>query len=396
MIIKSDKIFLEDGTWVSGNVVTIGDRIESVNVSADGHELDESIINSTSVEEVIDATGMYVVPGFVDIHFHGCVGHDFCDGTIEAIDAITKYQAQNGVTSISPATMTLSREELQGIFSTAGEYMKEHNKVCDKDIRSTIRGITMEGPFVSIAKKGAQNGAYIHKPDVEFYREMQQLSGGLIRQIAVAPEEDTDLEFTKEISKENVISVAHTTAGFDIADSAFKAGANHVTHLFNAMPPFLHRDPGVIGAAADNKHVFAEMICDGVHIHPAMVRAAFALFGSDRICMISDSMMATGLTDGDYSLGGQAVKVTGKKATLEDGTIAGSASNLMDCMRVAVKEMNIPLEDAIKSCTITPAKSLSFDDECGSLKGGKIADMLILDKDLNIVKIIKSGKVLEV
>ena len=197
------------------------------------------------------------------------------------------------------------------------------------------------------------------------------------------------------ISKENVISVAHTTAGFDIADSAFKAGANHVTHLFNAMPPFLHRDPGVIGAAADNKHVFAEMICDGVHIHPAMVRAAFALFGSDRICMISDSMMATGLSDGDYSLGGQAVKVTGKKATLADGTIAGSASNLMDCMRVAVKEMNIPLEDVIKSCTITPAKSLSFDDECGSLKSGKIADILILDKELNLVKVIKSGRVLD-
>ena len=289
--------------------------------------------------------------------------------------------------------MTLSREELNKIYTVAGEYIKDIEKEGKVYDRSTIRGITMEGPFVSMAKKGAQNGAYIHKPDVDFFREMQEACGGMIKQVAVAPEEDDELEFSKEISKECVISVAHSAAGYDIADKAFKEGATHATHLFNAMPPFHHRDPGVIGAVADNEQVYAEMICDGVHIHPAMVRAMFKILGPERICMISDSMEATGLSDGDYTLGGQAVKVIGNKATLADGTIAGSASNLLDCFRVAVNEMNIPLESVVMACTLTPAKSLRIDDEIGSLEEGKLADIVILDKKLNIVKIIKSGKV---
>ena len=391
--IKSDKIFFENGIFAGGIIDIEGDTIKSVFGNDDS--LDESGCESVDEEEkdIIDATGMYVIPGLVDIHFHGCVGHDFCNGTIESIDAIAKYELSQGVTSISPATMTLSRDELKKIFTTAGEYVKDMTNECDRSSRSVIRGITMEGPFVSLAKKGAQNGDYIHKPDVDFYREMQEACGGLIKQVAVAPEEDEDLAFTKEISKECVISVAHTAAGYDIADKAFKEGASHATHLFNAMPAFHHRDPGVIGAVVENENVYAEMICDGVHIHPAMVRAMFKVLGPERICMISDSMEATGLTDGDYTLGGQAVKVTGKKATLADGTIAGSASNLMDCFKVAVNEMNIPLESVVMACTITPAKSLGLDDEVGSLEVGKLADIVILDKDFNIVKIIKEGKV---
>lgn len=375
MIIKGGKIFDNEGDFYQGSILIENDKIGKIG----------RFIEEDSNREIIDVSDCYVIPGLVDIHFHGCVGHDFCDGTDDAFDAITNYQMKQGVTSISPTTMTLSRDELREIFSCAGQYKNEAG--------STIRGITMEGPFVSLAKKGAQNGAYIHKPDIDFYREMQDLSGGLIKQVAVAPEEDDNLEFTKEISKETVISVAHTTAGFDIADKAFKSGATHVTHLYNAMPSFLHRDPGVVGAAYDNKDVYVELICDGVHIHPAMVRSMFKLFGPERICMISDSMMATGLTDGDYSLGGQAVKVTGKKATLADGTIAGSASNLHDCLKVAVLEMGIPLEQAVLACTATPAKSLGLDGECGVLEEGRLADIVILDKDLNIKMVIKSGNV---
>lgn len=375
MIIKGGRIFDNESDFYQGNILIENDKIEKIG----------NFIEEDGQREIIDVTDCYVIPGLVDIHFHGCVGYDFCDGNEDAFDEITKYQMKHGITSISPATMTLSRDELREIFACAGQYKNT--------VGSTIRGITMEGPFVSMAKKGAQNGAYIHKPDVEFYREMQELSGGLIKQVAVAPEEDEDLAFTREISKETVISVAHTTASFDIADAAFKNGATHVTHMYNAMPAFLHRDPGVVGAAFDNKDVYVEMICDGVHIHPAMVRSMFKMFGPERICMISDSMMATGLTDGDYSLGGQAVKVTGKKATLADGTIAGSASNLHDCLKVAVLEMGIPLEQAVLACTLTPAKSLGIDKDCGSLEEGKVADIVILDKDLNIKAVIKSGKV---
>jgi N-acetylglucosamine-6-phosphate deacetylase len=376
MILKNGKIFGENGQFKNGYIVVQEGRIQKV-------ELEEGYEKNRQDEEIIDADGLYVIPGFVDIHFHGCVGYDFCDGTKEAFDAITKYQAENGVTSISPATMTLSREELTKIFTEAGKYQNVAG--------STIRGITMEGPFVSKAKKGAQNGDYIHKPDVDFYKEMQSLCGNLIKQVAVAPEEDEDFAFIKEISQETVISVAHTMADYDTAKKAFECGATHVTHLFNAMLPFVHRDPAVVGAAFDDKDVFVELICDGIHIHPSMVRAMFQLFGPERICMISDSMMATGMPNGEYSLGGQAVNVVGKKATLADGTIAGSASNLYDCFKTAVLEMEIPLESAVVASTITPAKSLGLDKDCGSITVGKVADFVLLDEKLSILHVIKDG-----
>lgn len=376
MILKNGKIFDENGQFRSGFIVVDEGRIQEVRFE-DGSD------TNWQNEEVIDADGLYVIPGFVDIHFHGCMGYDFCDGTKEAFDAITKYQAENGVTSISPATMTLSREELKRIFAEAGKYQNVTG--------STICGITMEGPFVSKAKKGAQNGDYIHKPDVDFYKEMQSLSGNLIKQVAVAPEEDEDFAYIKEISQETVISVAHTMADYDTAKKAFACGATHVTHLFNAMLPFAHRDPAVVGAAFDHKDVFVELICDGIHIHPSMVRAMFQLFGPERICMISDSMMATGMPNGEYSLGGQAVNVVGKKATLADGTIAGSASNLYDCFKTAVLEMEIPLESAVLASTLTPAKSLGLDKDCGSITVGKVADFVLLDEKLSILHVIKDG-----
>uniref|UniRef100_UPI004056A566 N-acetylglucosamine-6-phosphate deacetylase n=1 Tax=Agathobacter sp. TaxID=2021311 RepID=UPI004056A566 len=378
MLIKNGNIFGEDGVFRKGCVVIAEGRIKDI----DYHEHEEALIDKE--DEVIEAEGKYVIPGLVDIHFHGCAGYDFCDGTHEAFDAIAQYQLKNGITSILPATMTLPKEELTRIFKAASSYKNETG--------STIRGITMEGPFVSLRKKGAQNGAYIQKPDVEFYRKMQQLCGNLIRQVAIAPEEDEEYAFIREAGKETVVSIAHTTADYEMADKAFAYGATHVTHLFNGMEEFGHRNPGVAGAAFDHKNVFAELICDGVHVHPSMVRAAFALFGAERICMISDSMRAVGLSDGDYTLGGQPVKVTGKKAFLSDGTIAGSASNLYDCLKTAVKEMEIPLEWAIISCTKTPAKSLNLDEVCGVLKEGRQADLVILDKDLAICRVVKDGR----
>ena len=377
VIIKGGNIFSEEGVFLEGRIEIEAGKISKVRWGCANCE--------SETEDIIDAGDMYVIPGLVDIHFHGCMGVDFCDGTFEAMDKITKYELEQGITSIVPATMTLSKEELMRIFKTAGQYKQSSG--------STIRGITMEGPFVSMAKKGAQNGEFIHKPDIDFYREMQQLSGGMIKQVAVAPEEDREYVFIEEISQECVISIAHTTANYETARMAFEKGANHVTHMFNAMPAFLHRDPGVVGAAAERDNVFVELICDGIHIHPAMVRAVFSLFGAERICMISDSMMAVGMPDGEYSLGGQAVKVTGKTATLLDGTIAGSASNLHDCLKTAVLKMNIPLEDAVMASTLTPARSLGLDKECGSIKEGKAADFVILDEELNIRMVVKGGKV---
>ena len=341
--------------------------------------------NCVDDKEVIDGEGCYAIPGLIDIHFHGCVGADFCDGTKEAIAKMAEYEASQGITTIIPATMTLSEEELMNIMETASSYKNESGAI--------FAGINMEGPFISRAKKGAQAETHICKPKVELFRKLQNVSNGLIKLCDIAPEEEGAMEFIETLKDEVCISFAHTTACYDVAKKGYELGACHATHLYNAMPPFAHRDPGVIGAASDSEHVYVELICDGIHIHPATVRATFKMFGDDRIVMISDSMRATGLSDGEYTLGGQAVKVVGKLATLvSDGAIAGSCTNLMDCVRTAVKEMNIPLESAIACATVNPAKSVGIYDKYGSITEGKVGNVVLLNKDLSLKAVIINGK----
>lgn len=376
MIIKNGNIFTKEGKFQKGHVYICKDRIEK-------------LVYTQTTDEVFegepDAEGLYILPGLVDIHFHGAGGYDFCEATTEAFSNLEEYQIQHGITTVFPATMTLDESTLQNILKKAAEYVSFEGK-------GVIEGITLEGPFLSETKRGAQNKACLRKPDVDFYRQMQQISDNLIKQVAVAPEEDSDMTFISKVSKEVVVSVAHSAADYEIASEAFESGANHVTHLFNGMNPFLHREPGIVGAALDNQSVFVELIGDGVHIHPTVVRAVFQLFGPERICMISDSLSATGMPDGEYCLGGQKVLKKGEFATLEDGTLAGSVSNLYECMKKAALEMQIPLEHAILACTKTPAKSLGVDDKCGILEEGRKADILILDKNLEIKYVIKNGK----
>ena len=250
----------------------------------------------------------------------------------------------------------------------------------------------MEGPFISEKKKGAQNGAYLHAPDAAMFRRVQAQANGLFKLCDLAPELPGAMQTIEELSGEVRISLAHTEADYDTACEAFRRGARQVTHLFNAMPPFSHRAPGVIGAAFDSENVAVELIADGVHIHPSVVRAVFTLFGG-RVILISDSMMATGLEDGEYSLGGQAVTVRGNLATLHDGTIAGSATNLMDCVRSAVR-MGIPLGQAVQAASTNPARALGIEHDYGSLEAGKLANVVLLDDELNIHTILLRGRML--
>lgn len=340
--------------------------------------------SSSADGETFDATGLYAIPGLVDVHFHGCVGFDFCDGTHEAFGALAEYQVQNGVTSICPATMTYPEDTLADICANAATYSSNKG--------ATLVGINMEGPFISKEKKGAQNAAYIQAPSPEMFRRLQKAAGGLVKLLDIAPEAQGAMDMISALKDEVAVSVAHTGADYEIASEAFRRGAKHVTHLYNAMPPFSHRAPGVIGAACDAPHVHVELICDGVHVHPATVRATFKMFGDDRVVLISDSMMATGLPDGEYSLGGQAVTVRGNLATLHDGTIAGSATNLMQCMRIATRDMGIPLESAIKAATRNPAKSIGLFDEIGSIEPGKRADVVLLNNALEIAHVFSRGK----
>lgn len=375
MIIRNASVYTEDGIFVEKDIYI-----------ADGHFVDRE--DKVTDTQVISASGCYAIPGLTDIHFHGCMGFDFCDGTREAIDEMAAYELSVGVTNIVPATMTLSEEMLLTICRTANAYAEEGFH----EARARFQGINMEGPFLSMEKKGAQNGAYIHKPDVAMFERLNEASGYRVRLLDVAPETPGAMEMIGKCHDHVVVSLAHTCADYDTAMEAFDAGASHMTHLYNAMPPYTHRAPGPIGAAVDREKVEVELITDGVHIHPASVRTTFKMFGDDRIILISDSMRATGLEDGNYTLGGQDVKVTGNRAVLADGTIAGSATNLLDCMRTAVLHMGIPLESAVKCAAVNPARSVGIYEEYGSISPGKKADVVLLRKeDLTIKHVILEG-----
>ena len=411
MIIDNVKVYTEAGTFVSGGIVTQGDKILEIYTEAEKEDIfkkmniemqhlttqhstiqrtaqDNSVRND--IDNVLDGNGAYAIPGLIDLHFHGCVGDDFCDGDKEAIRRIAEYEASVGVTAIAPATMTLPVEELENILKTAVTYKKEYEK---NKKRADFVGINMEGPFISPVKKGAQDERNIIPCNEEIAQKFLDASDNLVKFIGIAPEEsENTISFIKNMKDKVNISLAHTNADYESAKAAFDAGANHAVHLFNAMPAFTHREPGVVGAVSDSEHVMAEIICDGVHIHPSMVRAAFKMMGAERMIFISDSMRATGMPDGQYTLGGLDVKVRGNRATLvSDGALAGSVTNLADCMRTAITKMGIPLETAIACATKNPAISLGIYDERGSISVGKKADIVLLDEDLTLKTVIKDG-----
>ena len=385
MLIKNVKIYTEDQIFEEGKIMIRDGVFECVDLETDCRD------DIESDDEVIDAEGCFAIPGLIDLHFHGCMGADFCDGTREAIEKIAQYEASVGVTAIAPATMTLPVEELEKILKNAAEYRENPSKGAD------LLGINMEGPFISPVKKGAQDERNICPCDTAVCQRFLDASKGLVKFVGIAPEEgEGSLEFIRQMKGNVHVSLAHTNADYAQAKAAFDAGADHAVHLYNAMPAFTHRAPGVVGAVSDSKHVMAEIICDGVHIHPSVVRATFRMMGKDRMILISDSMRATGMPDGQYTLGGLDVKVVGNQATLvSDGALAGSVTNLMDCMRTAVRKMGIPLETAVACATINPAKSLGEYEHYGSISKGKKADVVLLDEDLNLKMVIKDGEIFD-
>lgn len=334
----------------------------------------------------LDLGGCYVIPGLTDLHFHGCVGADVSDADAEGLQKMADYELSRGVTQICPAGMTLETEQLRRVCENAAHHARTARSGAE------LVGLNLEGPFLSEAKKGAQNGAWLQKPNLGLLKELQAAAGGLVKLVSVAPELEGALDFIRGAREVCTVSVAHTTADYDTALAAFRSGARQVTHLYNAMPPFAHRDPGVIGAAADSPEVRCELIADGVHVHPAVVRATFRLMGRERMVLISDTMRAAGLSDGQYTLGGQAVTVTGRLAALADGTIAGSCTDLMSCMTSAVS-FGVPLADAVTAAAVNPAKALGIYDRFGSLDVGKTANLAVLEPDLSLRAVIFRGQV---
>ena len=386
MIIKNIRVYGTDEQFHEGSVCISGERFVSGEAAKD------------SADQILDGKGCYAIPGLLDVHFHGCLGLDVCDGTEEAVHTIARYEAESGVTAICPATLTLPADELKAILANMADFRDrmERGEVPDGDRCADIVGINMEGPFISVVKKGAQNADYIIPCDAELAREFYEASGGLLKFIGLAPEDNPDfVGYINKVKEFTGVSIAHTNADYASAKKAFDAGARHAVHLFNAMSAFTHRDPGVVGAVSDSPHVSAEIITDGVHVHPAMVRTAFRFNGADRMIIISDSLRSTGMPDGDYVLGGQAIIKKGKYCRLaEGGALAGSVSNQFECMVNAVKEMEIPLETAVACSTIHPAKAIGVDDLYGTIEEGKYGDLVLLNEDLELMAVVKRGKVI--
>lgn len=335
-----------------------------------------------------DLDGALVIPGLVDIHVHGCAGADFSDGDYAGLVRMARYLARRGVTSFAPASMTLPYDALDKAFHAAARLRREG--LADG---ARLMGIQMEGPFLSREKRGSQNPAYLRLPDWDRFLRLYDAAEGLLRIVDVAPELPGAVEFTRRASEKCRVSVAHTAAEYDQAAAVFDAGATHLTHLFNAMSGIHHRHPGPIGAASERENVTAELICDGIHVHPSAVRMAFRLFPG-RICLISDALRCCGMADGSYSLGGQEILLSGGVARLTGGAIAGSAADLYQCMRRAVS-FGIPREQAVWAATALPARVIGRESETGAIADGRAADFVICGGELEPEAVYLGGKRLE-
>lgn len=336
-------------------------------------------LKASDNDESHDFDGMYAIPGLVDIHTHGCAGYDFSCASPDEINRMREYYLKNGITTIIPTTVALSDDNIIKAVKNIKTAMTEKTG-------ADMAGINLEGPYLSPAKCGAHDVSLLKEPDIDFVNSL----GDNIKVVHVAPEYTKAFDFIRNFKGK--VSIAHTACNYDTAMEAIKLGADHITHIFNAMNPIHHREPGVIGAFFDSDAV-AEIICDSIHIASPLLRMMFSSYG-DRLAVISDSMAATGLEDGKYKLGDLDVYVKNCVATLENGTLAGSAMNLFTMMKNLIN-IGVKPEKAISSVTEIPAKSVNIDNICGKISTGYKADMLILDKNFNIVRIIKDGCILD-
>lgn len=369
MIFKNGKVFF-DKHFHNIDVEIQGDRIIRVGENLEG-------------DEIVDISGKMLLPGFIDIHSHGRVGYDFSTASTEEIEKLCISFAEIGVTSVLATSITMGTEFTNGIMTNIRKAMENNKK------GSRILGINMEGPFLGVDKKGSHDENHLVAPNKEKFDNWNRLSGNNILMLDIDPNLPKAMEFIEEYSKSMVVSIAHTSADYDTAVKAVEAGASHVTHLFNAMNGLHHREPGIVGMVSDYP-VNAELICDGIHIHPAVMRMMFKLI-PDRLIIVSDSMSAAGLGNGEYELGGMKVIVKDRKAALSNGTIAGSTTNVFEEVKKVI-EIGIDKEQAILSATYIAAKAIGKENEIGDIAVGKMADLIVVSNDFDLEQVFIGGK----
>ncbi|SKA75688.1 N-acetylglucosamine 6-phosphate deacetylase [Caloramator quimbayensis] len=372
MIIKNGKI-IKENEIVKGSIEIEDGKI--IKIYEGKYDFDDAI----------DAEGLYVSPGFIDVHIHAIEGFDCMEGSFDAVNEMSKSLIKYGVTSFLPATMTEDTEKIKNA-------VKSISQAIGKTEGANLLGINLEGPFISPYMAGAQDTKYIKKPSLDTLKHIAEDYIKNIKLLTIAPEEEGAIGLIKELKKLDIVtSIGHTKGNYEDFIKGYEAGALHCTHIFNAMTGFHHREPGIVGGVFDSD-VTAELILDGIHVHYAAARSTIKVKGIEKIILISDSMMAAGLSDGIYSLGGQEVYVKDGQARLKDGTLAGSTLTLNKALYNAVKHLNLPLYEAVKMVSSNPAKLLKLDNKKGVIKENFDADIVIFDEDINIKNVFVKGK----
>src|SRR5690625_817800 len=379
-IIQNAKIYLEDRVMEQGSIVLNDGKINEI---IEG----EMYLDSSSIH-TIDGTGFSVIPGFIDTHIHGANGADTMDATNDAIDTMATILPEEGTTSFLATTMTQSKENIEKALSNVANYRNIAGN-------AEVLGVHLEGPFININKKGAQPGEYVIPPNIELFNKWQEIAGGKIKTITVAPECDEKATFVKYLAEKGVnVSAGHTDAKFAEIKEAVELGVHQLTHICNAMEGIHHRDIGAVGAPFHIKTLYAELIADNIHVIPEMMQIIYNNVGSERLILITDAMRAKWLPPGNYELGGQPVIVSEDRATLkEGGSLAGSILKMINAAKNMRSLEGVGLTDIIQMTAVNPAKQIGVYDRKGSLAFGKDADVLLIDDMLNIKYTICKGNI---
>lgn len=383
-MIKGIQIYAEDHTYEKGYIKVVDGFIKEV---GDVKELSSS--DSLNFDEVIVPDGYSLLPGMIDIHIHGAAGADTMDATFEAIEKMANALPHEGTTSFLATTMTQTEQAIEKALENVANYMKRS----DGNGKAEVLGIHLEGPFINEKRNGAQPAEYITEPSLDLFKRWQEVAEGNIKLVTLAPERPGGIELVKYLKETNAVaSIGHSDATYEEVDTAILAGVSHVTHLFNGMNSLHHRKPGVPGAALLRDELYVEIIADGIHVCPEMMDLAYRLKTKDKLILITDSIRAKGLTEGTYDLGGQQVTVTETGATLENGRLAGSVLKMSDALQNMKNVTSCSTRDLIDMTSVNPAKQLNFFDRKGSIAVGKDADLVVINKDQEVMLTYCRGK----
>jgi N-acetylglucosamine-6-phosphate deacetylase len=381
-LIKNGKVVVQDGSIVENGALLVNDgKIAWIGTEAELKQFDQ-------IEQVIDAKGGWVLPGFIDIHVHGGFGADFMDASLEALETITSFHSKNGTTAMLATTMTAPHEGISAVLSVVDDYMEGNMPYAQ------LLGVHLEGPFISPKFPGAQNPAFIVLPQIEWLEGWVKQHPDVVRLLTLAPEREGALPLISWLKDRGItVACGHTDASYEQLEAAVEHGLQHAVHTFNAMRVLHHREPGTVGAVLSDDRIYAEVIADGHHVHPACIKLLSKAKPQDKLILVTDAMCATGLSEGIYEIGGLKVTVKGGVARLLEGdSLAGSTLTMIDAFRYCVEKVGLSIPQVSQMASGNPAATLGLSEHMGSIAVGKQADLLLVSPELQLQNVWIKGR----